>query len=397
MFSRNRLDIGWRDLFAGIYYSLFGRWSDKNQVELDIMWHAEGSTFSTVRTSWDALLAELNLPHGSEVLCSAVNIPDMFALLDHHGLVAVPVDLDMDTMAAPEDSWKDKITDETKLILVTHLLGTQNNLDALFAVSQKHNVPVVEDCAQAFVDHNYWGDNRALASLFSFGPIKTRSALGGAFAIIRDAQIRTNTRRRCKEYPRQSRLGFLSKAIKYSVMKMLTMRPLYTVFVHGCALFGSCHDQVINGAVLGLKGDDYYQALRTRPAIPLLLLLRRRLGQTQNRSLEKRRKAGEDLLALLPESVSVLGRKAERRSWWQFCIVSPNPIKMIQHLRSHGFDATDGSSRLAPAEAPEGHSPARNIQHVMQRVIYVPAYAHMGQKSRKRLAAAIIAQPDLLS
>jgi hypothetical protein len=37
----------------------------------------------------------LKLPQGSEVLMSALNIPDVPAILEHHGLVCVPVDLDI--------------------------------------------------------------------------------------------------------------------------------------------------------------------------------------------------------------------------------------------------------------------------------------------------------------
>lgn len=152
-------------------------------------------------------------------------------------------------------------------------------------------------------------------------------------------------------------------------MKALTLRPLYTAFVRGCALLGRSHDQVINGAVLGLKGDDYCRVLRTRPAIPLLCLLRHRLRLTKNTALEERQQAGEDLLALLPKSAPVLGRKAEERSWWQFCIVSSDQPQMIQHLRDHGFDATDGSSRLAPVDPTAGYAPATNTEQTMQRVI----------------------------
>ena len=186
MFSRNRLDIGWFDLCSSLWACLFGQWSPTRQSELNTMWHPDGAVFSTVRAAWDAVLTQLNLPAGSEVLCSAVNIPDMFQLMEHHGLVAIPLELDSDTLSVEGSDWKEHIHENTRLILVTHLLGTRNNLDTLFSAAAAHGVPVIEDCAQAFVDHHYWGDERALASLFSFGPIKTRSALGGAIAIIRD-------------------------------------------------------------------------------------------------------------------------------------------------------------------------------------------------------------------
>ena len=397
MFSRNRLDITWTDLFYGLYSCFFGRWSDSQQNDLDGLWHSDGIALSTVRTAWDALLTELNLPKGSEVLCSAVNIPDMFMILENHGLVPVPLDLQLDTLSVSENDWKHCISERTKLILVTHLLGSRNSLDALFQLAEQYNIPVVEDCAQAFESLNYKGDQRTLVSLFSFGPIKTRSSLGGAIAIIRDRKLREQVRTRCCQYPRQSTLGFLIKTLKYSAMKMLSVPFFYAIFVWICPLFGKSHDQVINGAVLGLKGDDYYKVLRMKPAIPLLHLLRRQLLKTDNSSLESRREAGEEVLSYISKDVLILGRSAEIRTWWQFCIVSHDPKELIQHLRMHKFDATDGSSRLAPVSPPEGYSVASRTEFAMRNVVYVPAYAHMGSFSRKRLATVINMKPELLA
>ena len=55
--------------------------------------------FLSVRTALDLLLEAWALPRGSEVLMSAVTIPDMVAIVRHHGLVPVPVDLDMRRLA----------------------------------------------------------------------------------------------------------------------------------------------------------------------------------------------------------------------------------------------------------------------------------------------------------
>ena len=95
--------------------------------------------------------------------------------------------------------------------------------------------------------------------------------------------------------------------------------------------------------------------------------------------------------------VLILGRSAEVRTWWQFCIVSHDPKELIQHLRTNKFDATDGSSRLAPVSASEGYPVASRTEYAMRNVVYVPAYAHMGSSSRKRLAAVINMRPELLA
>ena len=54
----------------------------------------EAIVFLSVRTGWDLLLTALALPAGSEVVTSAVTIPDMVRIIEHHGLTPVPVDVD---------------------------------------------------------------------------------------------------------------------------------------------------------------------------------------------------------------------------------------------------------------------------------------------------------------
>ena len=247
------------------------------------------------------------------------------------------------------EAWSRGLTDRTRLVLVAHLLGTRSELDDLFELCAYRRIPVVEDCAQAFDGLDYLGDSRALASLFSFGAIKTGSALGGGMGIIRDADLRDAIRERVGAYPQQSRWRYLGKVAQYGVMKALTRPMLYGLFVRACRWTGRSHDQVINGAVLGLKGDDYLAVLRMRPSVPLMALLRRRLRHPDGASLDARRGAGDQLLELLSKDVPVLGRHASHHSWWQFCVVSPDPATLISHLRMRGFDATDGSSENRPS------------------------------------------------
>jgi dTDP-4-amino-4,6-dideoxygalactose transaminase len=389
LYSRNRLDFSWRDWFAALWYGFFSFGPESREKKLARAWNESGVAFSTVRAAWDVLLTELALPAGSRVICTAVNIPDMFQILRDHDLVPVPVDLNPRTMAVEPEDWAGALEGEVALVLVAHLLGTRADLESLFALCAERGIPVVEDCAQAFDGVEFTGDARSLATLFSFGPIKTQSALGGAVGIVRDPVILQGMRKRVSAYPRQSRIGYLGKTVKYGVMKFLTLRPCYAVFVRVCSWVGGSHDKVINGAVLGLKGDDYYRVLRVRPATPLLAMMRRRMKCKSRKSIETRQAAGDALLQATSKDVLVLGMSAPHQSWWQFCVVSAEPDALIERLRAQGFDATNGSSRLAPVEAPKGvESPERAIK-AMENVVYVPAYRQIKPRDRARLGALL--------
>ena len=58
-----------------------------------------------VRAAFDLFLQVRKFPKGSEVIMTAVNIPDMVRIVTEHGMVPVPFDVDPRTMEpdSPEE------------------------------------------------------------------------------------------------------------------------------------------------------------------------------------------------------------------------------------------------------------------------------------------------------
>lgn len=90
-----------------------------------------------------------------------------------------------------------KITPRTKAIIPVHLYGHPANLDSIIKIAREHNLPVVEDCAQAqgaFYKGKMvgtYGD----AAVFSFFPSKTLGGFGDGGAVyVRDQKLRTKVR-----------------------------------------------------------------------------------------------------------------------------------------------------------------------------------------------------------
>lgn len=83
---------------------------------------------------------------------------------------------------------EEKITDKTKAILVVHLYGQAADMVNIKAIADKHNLYLVEDCAQshgAKFDGKVtgtWGD----IGCFSFYPTKNIGAFGDSGAVVTD-------------------------------------------------------------------------------------------------------------------------------------------------------------------------------------------------------------------
>ena len=102
----------------------------------------------SVRSGFDLLLGALKLPRGSEVLVSAITIPDMIRIIEHHGLLPVPVDLDPQQVAPGIENWRRALTPATRAILVAHLFGGRVAMEPILDLAAQKKLLVIEDCAK---------------------------------------------------------------------------------------------------------------------------------------------------------------------------------------------------------------------------------------------------------
>src|SRR5262245_23957126 len=127
MIPRKRLDISWSDVLYGIASCL--RPAHQETAERKVQRACPGGEASlaclSVRRGFDALLTALDFPAGSEVLVSAVTIRDMTRILQAHGLVPVPIDLDVPLLAVRPEAMVRAVTSRTRAILVAHLFGSR--------------------------------------------------------------------------------------------------------------------------------------------------------------------------------------------------------------------------------------------------------------------------------
>jgi dTDP-4-amino-4,6-dideoxygalactose transaminase len=95
-----------------------------------------------------AALGAVGVSEGDEVIVSPIT--DMGSLIGILFQNAIPVfaDLDPHTYNMDVRSIKSRISDKTKAIVAVHLAGNPSDMDEIMALAEKHNLYVVEDCAQ---------------------------------------------------------------------------------------------------------------------------------------------------------------------------------------------------------------------------------------------------------
>ena len=104
--------------------------------------------------------AALDTEPGDEFITTSIT--DMGALTPilYQGGIPVFVDVNPNTYNVTARSIEDAISERTKAIIVTHLFGNPCEMKKIKAVADYHDIPVIEDCAQAFLatfDDQYVG------------------------------------------------------------------------------------------------------------------------------------------------------------------------------------------------------------------------------------------------
>jgi perosamine synthetase len=95
-----------------------------------------------------AALLALGCTQGDEVLTPALT-PLMCGLAPiYTGAIPVFVDSEYDTFLMDPNDLEEKITKHTKVIMVTHMYGGVCNMEKIMSIAKKHQIPVLEDCAQ---------------------------------------------------------------------------------------------------------------------------------------------------------------------------------------------------------------------------------------------------------
>jgi dTDP-4-amino-4,6-dideoxygalactose transaminase len=146
--------------------------------------HAVGCASGT-----DALslaLQTLGVGPGDEVILPAFTFFATAGAVCRLGAQPVFTDIDAVTYNLDPLQVENKITLRTKAILVVHLFGQCADMEPLWHVAERHNLPVIEDAAQAF-GADYQGNRTGTLGAigcFSFYPTKILGAYGDAGMVV---------------------------------------------------------------------------------------------------------------------------------------------------------------------------------------------------------------------
>ncbi len=172
---------------------LFG--PDVTALECELAGYCQVPNVVGCASGSDALLLALmalNIRPGDEVIVPSFTFFASVSCITRLGATPVFADICPDTFNVDADSIASLISDKTKAIIPVHLFGQCAEIDRICQIAGEHDIPVVEDAAQAIgaAYHSRPAGSWGTIGCFSFYPTKNLGGMGdGGMITAGDAAL----------------------------------------------------------------------------------------------------------------------------------------------------------------------------------------------------------------
>ena len=116
-----------------------------------------------------------------EIIVSVVGFPTTISVISQNGLIPVFIDIELNTLNFDTSLVEEKISDKTRAIFLSPVLGNPPDIDDILFICEKHNLKLILDCCDSL--GTKWKDKYlgeyAVASSHSFYPAHTLSTAEG--------------------------------------------------------------------------------------------------------------------------------------------------------------------------------------------------------------------------
>lgn len=167
----------------------------------------QGVAVSSGTAALHTAMVYLNPEPGDEILVSPIT--DMGSVIGILYQQAVPVFVDIDPLNQNMDPElvEQHISPRTRAIMVTHIFGSPADMDPILEIARKHDLFVIEDCAQAHMSEYHGRIVGALGDIgcFSFQQSKHITTGDGGMVVANDDNRFGRSLRQCfdKGWPRE--------------------------------------------------------------------------------------------------------------------------------------------------------------------------------------------------
>ena len=358
--------------------------AQRMKVRLDEMFGRATVPMPMARTGIYLTIKALIKP-GQNVIMSPYTIVDVVNMVVCAGGVPVFADLESNTCNISADEVERLIDSDTGAVLVTHFYGLVCDVVSIKAICDSHNVPMIEDAAQAFgarVNGKLAG-TFGTAGIFSFGLYKNVNAFYGGLVVSNDDALTARLEEDIAKLPVQPLGGYLKKVIGGLLTDIVTFPPFFGGLFFWVFRYGFLNniDAINNKLKIDIAPEltreipaEYCHQMSATQAKLILGQLDGIEAHMQNRiTIAERYHAG---LSDIKELTMPPLRTDGSHIYWYFPIQAPDRHDLVAFAMRHGRDITESYHRNC-ANVPcfaQWQRDCANAERTANAVIYLPTY-----------------------
>jgi dTDP-4-amino-4,6-dideoxygalactose transaminase len=262
---------------------------------------------------------------------------------------------------------------------------------AVLTIVRERNLLVVEDCAQAWCEMTWRGNEEADASLFSFGAIKTATAFGGSLCRVKDPAILARMREIQAREPVQAAGNFPFKFCKFAFLKAISGKKLFGWIAATARRMGKSVDEILGALTRGFSDDSLLYQLRQQPSAGVLTLLAHRLRTYDSQRIRRRMQHARRIITRLRLQESQPELLDAQHSFWLFPFMTEHADDLIRFLWLHGFDTTQrGRMHVVPAPHDRPDLTCPSATQLLARTVFLPCYAEVADDAIDHMCDLIL-------
>lgn len=226
------------------------------------------------RIAFKAILKNLNLKKGSEIILPALTFGLMKNVIEESGFKPVVADVDKNSFQISLSEIKKKTTSNTSAILATHIFGHSCDIKKITRYAKRKRIIVIEDCAESLgdtVDGKPTGTFGNIA-FSSFNIAKSLQGIGGGVIFGNDKKTLDKIKKKViinkninyKEIFRSLTGYYISKSIFWPVFVYITsFKCVQNIFVK---LYRSAENR--NFKLIGISPFYAFLVLKNLESFP---------------------------------------------------------------------------------------------------------------------------------
>ncbi|WP_205959507.1 UDP-4-amino-4-deoxy-L-arabinose aminotransferase [Pantoea stewartii] len=179
-----------REVFASGWITTGPKCAELERAFCQLTGNQHAIAVTSATAGMHVMLMALGIKAGDEVITPSLTWVSTLNIITLLGATPVMIDVNIDNLMVTPEAIEAAITPKTRAIIPVHYAGAPADMDAIYAIGQRHGIPVIEDAAHAAGTHykgkHVGGQGNAI---FSFHAIKNMTCAEGGLVVTDDAAL----------------------------------------------------------------------------------------------------------------------------------------------------------------------------------------------------------------